>query len=364
MIWLTLRQFRLNAAVAAAVLLALAVVLALTGPDLADEYTRRADAFFDWLATRKWEQNVYTVGTIAGFAVPVLLGMFWGAPMIARELEAGTHRLVWSQSITRQRWLATKLGVGMLGAAAVGGILGLAMTWWAHPVDKAVNGSSGADANGILQVPRLVPEMFASRGLAPIGYAVVAFAIGVLAGALIRRTVPAMAVTLAAYILIQVVMPSLVRPHLVAPIDTTAKIAPGSIHGIMGTPPAGGGALGHQGSVSPDAAGTIERLDVGSVPAGAWLLTQETVDAADKPVHSFGSWVADCLGPPRTDPSVVDSPAKQACYDRLAADGYRQHVSYHPASHYWALQWRETGLLLGLAALLVGGCFWRLRRLS
>ena len=36
---------------------------------------------------------------------------FWGAPLVTRELEAGTHRLVWNQSVTRTRWLATKLGL-------------------------------------------------------------------------------------------------------------------------------------------------------------------------------------------------------------------------------------------------------------
>jgi hypothetical protein len=74
--------------------------------------------------------------------------------------------------------------------------------------------------------------------------------------------------------------------------------------------------------------------------------------------------VTDCLGKPRTDPTQVDTPDKTACYDRLASEGYRQHLSYQPASHYWALQGRETGLLLAASAALVGACFWRVRRLS
>jgi hypothetical protein len=348
MIWLTWRQLRISLGLVHAALLALVVALVLTGPRLADEYSRSAGTFLDWVASQGLDRDVYLLGSAAGYLLPALVGAFWGAPMVARELEAGTHRFVWSQSVSRDRWLATKLGVGLLGSATASGVLGLATTWWARPVDRAVNLSTQADVNTVFRLPRLSPELFASRGLAPIGYAAVAFTLGVLAGAVVRRTVPAMALTLAAYVVIQVVMPTLVRPHLVAPVERTAAIAPGSIHGIMGR--------------GPD--GPVERLDVGSGHPGAWVLTDETVGADGTAVHSFGSWVTDCLGPPRTDPTQVDSPEKQACYDRLASEGYRQHLSYQPASHYWALQWRETGVLLGGAALLSGACFWRVRRLA
>jgi len=346
-IWLTWRQSRVNALVVYAALLLVAAALAVTGPHLADVYGRSASTFLDWIATRKLDRTLYVVGTAAGFVVPALIGAFWGAPMIARELETGTHRLVWSQTVTRNRWLATKLAVGLVGAMTASGVLGLALTWWAHPVDKAVNASTRSQVSNVFRAARLSPELFASRGIAPIGYAAVAFVLGVLAGAVIRRTVPAMAVTLAAYVVIQVVMPTLVRPHLVSPAESTTAIAPGSIHGIMGS--------------GPD--GPIERLDVGAAPGGAWVLTNETVDAHGHPVNSFGRWVTDCLGPPRTDPTV-ETPEKNACYQRLAAEGYRHHLSYQPAASYWTLQSRETGVLLVGAGLLVGACFWRVRRLS
>jgi hypothetical protein len=348
MIWLTWRQLRINAVVVYAALLAVAAGLALTGPHLADVYSQDASTFLDWIATKRLDKFLYVVGSAAGYVLPALIGAFWGAPMVARELEAGTHRLVWSQTVSRNRWLAIKLGLGMLGAMTASGILGLATSWWAHPVDEAVNARTQSDVSSVFEFARLSPTLFASRGIAPIGCAAIAFALGVLAGALIRRTVPAMAVTLAAYVVIQILMPNLVRPHLVAPVESTSKIAAGSIHGIMGR--------------GPD--GPIEQLDVGSAPSGSWVLTNETVDAQGKPVHSFGKWVTDCLGPPQTDPTKVDSPEKQACYDRLAGEGYRQHLSYQPAGHYWALQWRETGVLLAGAGLLVGACFWRVRRLS
>jgi hypothetical protein len=346
--WLTWRQFRTNAAVVSCGLLAIAATLLLTGPHLADVYHEDAGTFLDWLTGQRLENAVYVFGVAAGYVLPALIGAFWGAPMVARELEAGTHRLVWSQTVTRDRWLATKVGVGLLGAVLASGVLGLATTWWAHPIDEAVNARTESDISSVLQLPRLVPELFASRGIAPIGYAAVAFALGLLAGAVIKRTVPAMAVTLAAYVVIQVVMATMVRPHLVDPVETTTAIAPGSIHGIMGR--------------GPD--GPIEKLDVGSAHPGAWVLVNETVDADSQVVHSFDDWVTDCLGPPKTDPTSVDTPENRACYDRLESEGFRQHLSYQPAGHYWALQWREVGVLGGVAVLLVGACFWRIRRLS
>ena len=348
MTWLTWRQFRVNAVVVSGGLLAIAATLLLTGPHLADVYHEDAGTFLDWLTSQRLENSVYVLGIAAGYVLPAVVGAFWGAPMIARELEAGTHRLVWSQTVTRYRWLATKLGVGLLGAVTASGILGLAATWWAHPIDKAVNARTESDVSSVFQLPRLVPELFASRGVAPIGYAALAFVLGVLAGAVIKRTVPAMAVTLAAYVVIQVVMATMVRPHLVASVESTTVIAPGSIHGIMGR--------------GPD--GPIEQLDVGSAQPGAWVLANETINAKGDAAQSFDKWVTDCLGPPKTDPTTVDTPEKRACYDRLESEGYRQHLSYQPAGHYWALQWRETGLLAGLAALVVGACFWRIRRLS
>jgi hypothetical protein len=52
----------------------------------------------------------------AAFA-PVLLGVFWGAPLVAREYEAGTHTLAWGQELSARQWLRGKVAV--LGVAAV-----------------------------------------------------------------------------------------------------------------------------------------------------------------------------------------------------------------------------------------------------
>ena len=48
--------------------------------------------------------------------------------------------------------------------------------------------------------------------------------------------------------------------------------------------------------------------------------------------------------------------------DRLTAEGYRQHVVYQPAKHFWPLQWVELALFLVVSGLLTGFCFWWVRR--
>ena len=105
--------------------------------------------------------------------VPGVIGVFWGAPLVARELETGTYRLAWTQSVTRARWIAVKLGVVGLASMAAAGLLSLMVTWWSSPIDR---------------VNMTLYTSFDQRGIVPIGYAAFAFALGVLAGVLIRRT--------------------------------------------------------------------------------------------------------------------------------------------------------------------------------
>jgi len=182
---LTWRQFRTSAWVALVALTLLTVVAAITGPNLVHVHTatmaachRTGDctgAITAFLRTDSVLRN--TFGTLVT-VVPALIGMFWGAPLIAREIEAGTFPLVWTQSVTRTRWLSVKLATVGLASALGAGLLSLIVTWWARPLDSA---GTAAYAT------------FSQRDIAPIGYALLAFAIGVTAGMVIRRTVPAMA---------------------------------------------------------------------------------------------------------------------------------------------------------------------------
>jgi hypothetical protein len=341
MIWLTWRQFRTQALVIFAAVAALGIMMAITGPHLLDLYNGDKDGFLARIEVDRIKEFLYLAGVALVYAAPPVIGAFWGAPLIARELEAGTHRLVWNQSITRHRWLAIKVGLTGLAAMAVTGLLSLAVSWWSSPIDRAVADGTGT---GLFNLPRIVPTIFGARGVVPIGYAAFAFALGVAVGLVVRRSVVAIAVTLAAVAAVQIVMPLAVRSHLVAPVQTDVTITATSIRGMGGDP----------------ATGRIERIDVEAGGPGDWILSSHTINAAGQVPGVLPSWVSECMpGPGMKGRSTQSS---EACFTRLADEGYRARTTYHPASHFWALQWRETGILFAVALLLTGFCFWRIRR--
>jgi hypothetical protein len=344
MIWLTWRQFRVQFLMVAAVILAAGIFFAATGPGLADEYHRLTTSFIQNLGYQRLNPVLYQAGIVLLYAVPPVIGAFWGAPLIARELETGTHRLVWSQSISRWRWLGTKLGLTGLAAVGIAGLLSFAVTKWAAPIDQALN--AGQDSNTYL--PRMFPLQFGARGLVPVGYAAFAFAFGVTMGLLVRRTVVALAVTLAAVILIEVLTPTFVRPHLLAPTEQYIVATADNIRGF--------------GLSGDGATPQVVQMEVASGAVGAWKLSDKTVDKAGKTVSKLPSWVTDCAPVPPGVAQQTSPATRNACFQRLANEGYRQHIKYFTADKFWALQWREFGFFMVLALLLAGFSFWRIRR--
>jgi hypothetical protein len=352
MFWLTWRQFRASAAVMAAALAALTVILVLTGPDLADDYSSGIAACTSQSGDcSNFVDQFFRDNRGPGFAVtavllvlPALIGLFWGAPLIARELEAGTHRLVWNQSITRTRWLAVKLGLVGLGAITAAGLGSFAVDWWSDPIDKA----SVAAAQG----SRIEPLLFSARGIVPIGYAAFAFALGVTVGMLIRRMLPAMAITLAVFVALQIAMPQLVRPHLIPPARSNVEITASNLDDF-GLPQDG-------------------RIQVRATAAdtGAWVLSSHTIDASGHavdtiPISTSSGPCAPPERPPGQTPGKRQVDELSPCLAEVTRLGYRQQVTYQPSSRFWPLQWYETGIYTALALGLTGFCFWRLRhRLS
>jgi hypothetical protein len=368
MIWLTWRQFRAQAITAAAALAAFAALLAVTEPRLASLYTASgfagcrggscpglANAFLGQLsnatpfggpqgfhllpAGTNLYVTVYALGLLLILLAPAITGVFWGAPLIAREIENGTSRLTWNQSVTRNRWLAVKLALTGAAAMAVTEGFSLLLAWWAAPINRAtgLGGSVSVFSGG-----RFSPFVFATGGIAPLGYAAFGFALGVTAGLLIRRAVPAMALTLAIFAAVQVVMPLWIRPHLM-PTDQ-------AITSIQSTT-----------ATYSDFTGTLNASVVPGQP-GAWIISSGPVSAVGQPVSTLP---AACTAGRAASPTAAPGSASafQSGVDRcLASHGIREAVSYQPASHYWPLQLIETGLFLALALALAWFCFWRLDR--
>ncbi|MBC6458391.1 ABC transporter permease [Actinomadura sp. HBU206391] len=343
MIWLTWRQFRASAAMMFAALALLAVILGLTGPGLADDYstgiaacTTESGGCTNFLGRFFQErQDAFLAVTAIVLVLPALIGLFWGAPLITRELEAGTHRLVWNQSITRTRWLTVKLALTGLAAMTAAGLGSLAVTWWAGPIDK-----SATDG-----YPRLGPLLFGARGIVPIGYAAFAFALGVTIGMLVRRTLPAMAITLVAFVALQIAMPLLARPHFVSPIRSTGEITPSRLDGLAWS--RGGGPL-------------YLRVK-NQVPGrtGAWVLSSHIVDASGRKVDGTMP-VSTTSGPCK--PPEAPGQGASSCLPEIKRLGYRHQVTYQPSSRYWTFQWYETAIYAALALGLAGFSFWWIRR--
>ncbi len=245
MIWLTWRQFRAQAITAAAALAAFAILLVVTESRMSSLFAASgittchggtcAGAATRFLVNLTSGQTfpllpdganayviLYFLSVLVILAAPAIIGVFWGAPLIARELESGTNRLAWNQSITRTRWLAVKLTLIGLAAMAVTQALSLLQGWWAAPIGKAVGLGGSAS---IMSEGRFGIFIFPTHGITPLGYAAFGFALGVTAGLLIRRAIPAMAVTLAIFAVAQFATPLWIRPHLIPPHQTIATLA-------------------------------------------------------------------------------------------------------------------------------------------
>jgi hypothetical protein len=316
MIRLSWLQFRVQAVTAAAALAAAAVILAATSPH------RGLNAgFYHWL---------YMAGIVVLYLTPAMIGIFWGAPLISRELETGTYRLAWTQSISRTRWLGVKLGLAALASMATAGLLSLMVTWWSGPLDQLDQFNNY----------RLSPLTFGARDLTPIGYTAFALALGVTIGLLLRRAVPAIAVTLAVFAAVQVAVPLGVRPHLIPPVRTVSALSASNITAVGDGGPGGG-----DGGVPNTSLSVTAKADI----PGAWVYSSQ-VTAPDGSIS---------IGP---EPRVCVSGSYNACTTALARLHLRQVVTYQPASRYWAFQCAETGLYFVLALLLAGFCLWRVNR--
>jgi hypothetical protein len=358
MTWLALRQFRAQAVTAAAALAAFAILLAVTGPHLASLYDTSgisgchggpesaangpaastcadvASSFLQQLVSGATYWDLYIASVMIILVAPAIIGLFWGAPLIAREFETGTRHLAWNQSITRTRWLAVKLGLTGLAAMGVTEALSLMQAWWAAPIGRAVG--LGGSGSGIA-MNEYSEAVFVTHGITPLGYAAFAFVLGAATGALIRRTLPAMAVTLVVFTAIQIAMPLAIRPHLFPP-DRLVAVPFSSVSDI---------------AYSYNTGGNI-RFSADSLPGqpGAWILSSGAVNTAG---HRVRVAPAACL------PAIANNQVRTSM-DCLDSHGIRVAVSYEPASRYWAFEWTETAIFGVLALGLAGFCFWQLSR--
>jgi hypothetical protein len=323
MAWVTWRQHRLALAGVAALFGVAALYLLIAGLQMHHAYA--AVAACRPAGSRTCQQvagnflNTYApgVGPVLGLlqVIPALIGAFVSAPVLARELETGTFGYAWTQGFGRARWTVAKLVPLAVGVMVAAGAFSVLVSWYIQPIWGA------GDHNG-----PLYPTIFDLRGVALAAWALAAFAIGALAGILIRRVIPAMFATLATWAGLAFVTGSFLRRHYEAPLIST----------------------------NPNfniRAWVISQLWTrGGKPASLSMINQ-TLHAVDIQAVTPGQFQPGPATPASIDPVHY-----------LIQHGYAQLTTYQPDSRFWPFQWIEGGWLLALSLLLIAATIWLVRR--
>ncbi|WP_433250921.1 hypothetical protein ACQPYK_05010 [Streptosporangium sp. CA-135522] len=296
MIWLTWRRHRPQLLITIGLLIALGLMFLISGMEAgtfrADQATLPQGDLQAALNERY--EKVYTVFGWLPIVAPALIGAFWGAPLLGGEYERGTHQLAWTQSVPIRKWLAVKLG--LLSAAVVMGGLALSamVSSW-----RPIFGRQDVFSN---------VGVFNMVGLMPAAWWLFAFALGTAAGALLRRTLPAMAVVVATVSLVTFGLFSL-SDHYAAPSRV----------------------------VTSDYASVIEK--------DARLVDRAWLDPAGRETAE---------PPPAVCPRGNSARQQEAFESCLLDKGYRYVVYVHPADRFWRFQLTEAAILLA-GTLLLGG---------
>jgi len=313
LVWVTWRQHRM-ALVGAAVLFGiLALYLLSMGLKIHSAYQAvvschpAASAICD-VANRPFSNYHQTAGDVLFILllIPPLVGVFVGAPVLARELETGTFRFAWTQGCGRLRWAVAKLALLAIAVTAAAGAFSLLFSWYYQPF-------FAARLDGVL-----APQLFVLRGVDYAAWTLFAFALGAVAGVLIRRTVPAMATSLAAWAGLYLGTVLFLRQRYQTPLvmkGSPSYYNPPWVVGTWYTGP-NGATVGQQ---------TI-RYVMAQAPA-----------------------------------SVRNSPNPNAASVYLSAHHYTQWTSYHPEGRFWHFQLIEGGWLLVLSLLLLAATIWLVR---
>jgi hypothetical protein len=322
--WVSWRQYRVALAGAVIFLGALAVYLLIMGLKIRSAYASVASchpassaACLD--ASSLFSNAYYITAEVTAAlleAVPVLVGVFAGAPILARELDSGTSRFAWTQGAGRIRWTVARLALPAVTVTAATAAFSQLFGWFYWPFF-----ADGLDGP-------LAPQFFDLTGVALAAWTLAAFAIGALAGVLIRRAVPAMVASMATWAGLLAATLYFLRRHYETPLITKSGGPPGS-----GTSP--------------------------------WVISQWWTAPNGKPVSlsTIMQLAQDphaLQGAPTVHPKP--GPGGGSIFQGLLEHGYTEWTSYQPAARFWTFQWIEGGWLLALSLLLIAATIWLVRR--
>jgi hypothetical protein len=305
--WLVWRQHRWDAASAAAVLVVLGggmLILTIGGAALLAEISRACSTAppsseCQGLQLRYGSSygTFQTFITAAGMVIPAVIGVFVGAPMVAREFELGTHLVVWAQGITRRRWFFTKALLLAVATLIATGLLGLIYEIWLAPQSSTIN---------IWYSFEVAPVVLAA-------YSLFALMLGISLGTIIQRTVPAMAATLAIFTALRIAIAQFIRPIYLPPLTwDVGKNIPGDSSFLF--------------------IGTLKHVDLSgnAISDARWNQLVQQCSTTVTSGKATGSPLHDCL----------------------LSHGVLAVQQYQPDSRFWVFQGIEAAIFMSLALLL------------
>ena len=297
MTWLLTRQHRAFGIATAAAVVVFAVAVVITGIHMADVYAAAQQCRNGrcLVVGRLFSGYGAIVDTVhLTILLPVVFAAF-GATLLARETDAGTNVLVWTQGVTRRRWLIAKIAFAVVAALVVAAVVSALVTWWSGtPNSLDGNRFQGAE--------------FDTQNIVPVADALFAVAVGLAAGAWLRRVVPALALSIGVYVGVRMLTAVYLRPRFMAP-STKLVVPDGDAH----------------------------------LPSGSWTLTRRLLAPGGHVVPDGRVEI----------PKGCSSAGARDAFGCLAKQGYRDQVRFHPASHYWHFQWTEVAIFVVLAAGLL-----------
>ena len=312
MIWLNWRLQRTEILLTAACLALLGALFVPAGLDVASAYRHYGVASCLGHRSLTCENAIGTFASQGGplrgglgwfNLLPGLIGVALSAPLVL-DLENGTSVFAWTQSVTRARWLWTKLALAMATAVVAAVAYAVLIGWARGPLDTVFG--------------RFSDSVFDFEGTVPIAYFLFALGLGLAVGVVWRRTAPAMVVAFLAYFGARIFVDTWLRQRLVTPLTATW---------------------------GPKASGpNLDR---------AWVLFEGPSNRAGQKFNGSFPALQRCAS---STPGGLKA-VNQSCLARLGA-GYN-HAVYQPASRFWEFQGIETALFGGVALLLIAFAAWR-----
>ncbi|MFI2260931.1 transporter [Streptomyces tubercidicus] len=312
-LWLAWRQQRVSAGIGALVLVLAVVIAAYSRSGMQDALH---SGLFDHCAPGPLHCSRSATGMpltldieplqylgALNIVLPVIIGVFWGAPLLGRDRELGTHRLVLVQGASRGQWFASRFALAAATTIALSGLLAGVFAWWWQPAADRSYGLFWYETTAL-----------SGSGPRVVAAALFGLAAGTLLGLLARRVLAAMGLTLLATGAMSLLLLWMHWARLLVPPHTyvSAGIAPKPLMGEKWS-------TGTYGLIT--GSGRHDDVMNCAFPSGAQL--------------------KECM----------------------TAHGYvARFYKANPAGDYWTFQWTDTAILGGLAVVLTVATVLLLRR--